>query len=380
MEGINSIYLPQFTIGEHAFEQFGPEMGRYGKTVMIIHGEKAWKASREYVLPAIEKSSLTAAGTLLYGHDATYENVERIMADKKAREADMFLAVGGGKCIDTVKLAADKMGKPVFTVPSIASNCAPITKISIMYHEDGSFYDIPRLNCVPAHCFIDPRIVMAAPVRFLRAGIGDAMAKHIESAWSAKGGETLDYGSELGITAGRMCFLPLLRDGEQALKDAQAGVVSEALENAILNVVISPGIVSVSVHPHYNGGVAHALFYGLTSRKHIEENHLHGEVVSYGTLVNLLLDKDYENLKLAYRFNRRTGLPVCLGDLELTKEDRLEDVLAVTMANQELVHTPYPVTGEMIYQAIQETGGVSGGVIYFPAEISVEKACGVWGD
>lgn len=354
MEGINSIYLPQFTIGEHAFEQFGPEMGRYGKTVMIIHGEKAWKASREYVLPAIEKSSLTAAGTLLYGHDATYENVERIMADKKAREADMFLAVGGGKCIDTVKLAADKMGKPVFTVPSIASNCAPITKISIMYHEDGSFYDIPRLNCVPAHCFIDPRIVMAAPVRFLRAGIGDAMAKHIESAWSAKGGETLDYGSELGITAGRMCFLPLLRDGEQALKDAQAGVVSEALENAILNVVISPGIVSVSVHPHYNGGVAHALFYGLTSRKHIEENHLHGEVVSYGTLVNLLLDKDYENLKLAYGFNRRTGLPVCLGDLELTKEDRLEDVLAVTMANQELVHTPYPVTGEMIYQAIQE--------------------------
>ena len=31
-----------------------------------------------------------------------------------------------------------------------------------------------------------------------------------------------------------------------------------------------------------------------------------------------------------------------------------EDVLAVTMANQELVHTPYEVTGEMIYQAIQE--------------------------
>lgn len=185
---------------------------------MIIHGEKAWRASREYVLPAIEKSSLTAAGTLLYGHDATYENVERIMADKKAREADMFLAVGGGKCIDTVKLAADKMGKPVFTVPSIASNCAPITKISIMYHEDGSFYDIPRLDCVPAHCFIDPRIVIAAPVRFLRAGIGDAMAKHIESAWSAKGGETLDYGSELGITAGRMCFLPLLRDGSRPLR------------------------------------------------------------------------------------------------------------------------------------------------------------------
>ena len=65
-------------------------------------------------------------------------------------------------------------------------------------------------------------------------------------------------------------------------------------------------------------------------------------------------DKDYENLKLAYGFNRRIGLPVCLGDLELAREDKLEDVLAVTMANQELVHTPYEVTGEMIYRAIQE--------------------------
>ena len=72
--------------------------------------------------------------------------------------------------------------------------------------------------------------------------------------------------------------------------------------------------------------------------------------VSFGTFHAVF----FSILKLAYGFNRRTGLPVCLGDLELTKEDRLEDVLAVTMANQELVHTPYPVTGEMIYQAIQE--------------------------
>ncbi len=354
MEGIKSIYLPQFTIGEHAFEQFGPEMGKFGKTVTVIHGEKAWKASEKYVLPALENSGQKLLGTLLYGHDATPENVKKIMEDRSVKEADMLLAVGGGKCIDTVKLAADKLGKPVFTVPSIASNCAPITKISIMYHEDGSFCDIPRLKYVPAHCFIDPRIVLAAPIRFLRAGIGDAMAKHIESAWSAKAGETLDYGSELGIMAGRMCFLPLLRDGRQALEDAKKGTVSEALENSILNIVISPGIVSVSVHPDYNGGVAHALFYGLTSRKHIEKNHLHGEVVSYGTLINLLLDKDYENLKLAYGFNKSVGLPVCLADLELTREDSLTDVLQVTMANQELIHTPYEVTSELIYQAIQD--------------------------
>ena len=131
-----------------------------------------------------------------------------------------------------------------------------------------------------------------------------------------------------------------------------AGVVTEELEDCILNVAISPGIVSVSVHPYYNGGIAHALFYGLTCRKHIEKHHLHGEVVSYGTLVNLMVDQNMEKLKLAYDFNKEVGLPTCLADLELEKGDPLEDVLRITMENQELTHTPYPVDAKMIHEAI----------------------------
>lgn len=352
MNQLKSIYLPQFTVGADAFDRFEAEMGKYGRKVAAVHGEKAWMAAERYVVPALERAGLELTGELLYGHDATYGNVDRICADPRVREADMLLAVGGGKCLDTVKLAADRLEKPVFTVPTIASNCAPITKISILYHEDGSFSDIPRLHHVPAHCFIDPRIILAAPVRYFRAGIGDTMAKHVESQWSAKAGEPLNFETELGITAGRMCFEPLLREGRQALEDAKAGTVSEAVENSILNVIISPGIVSVSVHPDYNGGIAHALFYGMTSRKHIERNHLHGEVVSYGTLVNLAVDRDWEKFQKAYAFNASVGLPVCLADLELTADDPLEDVLAVTMANQELTHTPYPVTADMIHQAI----------------------------
>lgn len=107
------------------------------------------------------------------------------------------------------------------------------------------------------------------------------------------------------------------------------------------------------VEPGDTHGVV-ALFYGLTKREHIEKKHLHGEVVSYGTLVNLMVDKDWDKLKLAYGVNKSIDLPVCLADLELEKDDKLEDVLEATMANQEMTHTPYPVTKEMIYQAIQD--------------------------
>ena len=107
------------------------------------------------------------------------------------------------------------------------------------------------------------------------------------------------------------------------------------------------------VEPGDTHGVV-ALFYGLTKREHIEKKHLHGKVVSYGTLVNLMVDKDWDKLKLAYGVNKSIDLPVCLADLELEKDDKLEDVLEATMANQEMTHTPYPVTKEMIYQAIQD--------------------------
>ena len=57
MNAMDSIFLPRFTIGENAFDAFHDEMGRYGKKVAVIHGERAWKAAREYVVPAQKSRS-----------------------------------------------------------------------------------------------------------------------------------------------------------------------------------------------------------------------------------------------------------------------------------------------------------------------------------
>ena len=45
----------------------------------------------------------------------------------------------GGKALDTVKCLCITDDKPVFTFPTIASNCAACTSVSIMYNEDGTF-------------------------------------------------------------------------------------------------------------------------------------------------------------------------------------------------------------------------------------------------
>lgn len=77
MEQLKSIYLPQFTIGEDAFDHFQCEMVKYGKKLFVIHGERAWKAAKDYVVPAIEKAGLAMLGELLYGHDATHEKCKK---------------------------------------------------------------------------------------------------------------------------------------------------------------------------------------------------------------------------------------------------------------------------------------------------------------
>ena len=221
MNQYHSIYLPQFTMGEDAFGTFPERIGR-GRKAAVICGKQAWEASKDYVLPSLEQAEIIVTGAVVYGKDATWENVKRLEREPAVQEADVILAVGGGKCIDTVKVVGDRLSKPVYTIPSIASNCAPITQISILYHEDGSFREILKLKNVPVHCFINPKLTLAAPVRYLWAGIGDAMAKHVESAWSAKAGESLDYGSALGITAGSMCFYPMLEKAEKAMEVLQA--------------------------------------------------------------------------------------------------------------------------------------------------------------
>lgn len=349
---MSSLFLPQFTMKENVCEEFKEIIGM-NKRVAVLYGEKAWMASENKVREGIELAQFEVVYEACYGKDATYENAQKIYDNLINKNVDCLLAIGGGKCIDTVKVAADMLVMPIYTVPSIASTCAAVTMISIMYNADGSFKDIKSLHRTPTHCFIDPKIIIDAPIKYLWAGIGDTMAKHIESSFSARN-DNLNYASELGIKIGENCFYPILRDGEKALKDAKNKQVSDELVRTVQNIIISTGCVSISVGPDYNSALSHALFYGLTLRKHIEENHLHGEVVAYGTLVQLMMDKQFELLEKAYNFYKKVQLPTSLADLELDVNENLDDVIYATEINNELNHVPYKVTGSLILQAMKD--------------------------
>ena len=344
-------YLPRYTIGSDAFKAIGNACGSYGKKLALLYGEKAYAASREKLLPALKDFEIVHEE--VYGKEASYTNIERIKNNEEVKKADFIIAVGGGKCLDVSKCVGDMLDKPVFTVASIASTCAAVTKISIIHNDDGSFKEIYRLKSAPVHCFIDPEVIVSAPAKYFWAGMGDTMAKHVECVFSAKN-DVLDFESELGRTISILCYEPIIAKGYKAYEDVKNHVVSEEVEDVIKSIIIATGSVSLSVNPDYNSALAHALYYGLTVREWMERKHLHGEIVSYGTLIQLLVDNNEKELRRVYDFNKSVGLPVCLKDLDLEISDPLDDVLDATIINPELDHIPYPIDKKMVRSAIEK--------------------------
>ena len=128
------VHLPSYSIGNTIYNKIGPVCESYGKTVLVIGGKLALEAAYDKIKAVVDKTNLTIIGKELFGEDCTYKTVEALRALQVYHEADMVFGVGGGKALDTVKCLCITDDKPVFTFPTIASNCAATTSVSIMYN------------------------------------------------------------------------------------------------------------------------------------------------------------------------------------------------------------------------------------------------------
>ena len=122
-----------FSFDEAGVEKFIKSLKAYG----VLKSVKNSNVQLEMSDLVDEDIEITDA--LWYGGDATYDHVDMLAASDAVKSADMIWAVGGGKATDTGKTLADVTGKPIFTFPTIASNCSACTSVSIMYKDDGSF-------------------------------------------------------------------------------------------------------------------------------------------------------------------------------------------------------------------------------------------------
>ena len=136
---MRTIGMSDYTVGEDCFDELPAALAEYGATkVAIIGGKRALAAA----LPGIE--SCAGRYRRRDSGDARLRYQQYACQYRQGRElpclpeADVLIACGGGKALDTVKTAAIELKKIVFTVPTICSNCSAATAIAVVYNDDGS--------------------------------------------------------------------------------------------------------------------------------------------------------------------------------------------------------------------------------------------------
>lgn len=344
-------FFPGYTIGDDAFDEIPAICQRYGRTAVLIGGKTALSKVEKDLRSVLEQNGFQLLEVLWFGGDSTLENVEQLLHTPSVQQADMIFGAGGGRALDTTKITAHALKKPFFTLPTIASTCAACTSLGVQYHPDGSFRGVHQSEYPANHIFIVPHIIAEAPIEYLWAGLGDTMAKYYESIVSTRLLQ-LDNSDALGVTISRMSADPLFTYGAEALEDARAHKVTHALEQVIQTVIINTGLVSNLAAHDYNTGLAHSMYFGLVSLGHEIPHHLHGEIVGYGILPLLMLDKQPEEFERVYRFNRSVGLPTSLAEMDVRTPEHTDRVIHTAASTPDINIWPYKVSETMVRDAV----------------------------
>jgi glycerol dehydrogenase len=311
---------------------------------------------RSILRPLLEQP-LQSAGIApyfaLFGVECSLAEVARLTAIGRSEKADFIVGTGGGKAIDTARAVAGRLDLPLVTIPTSAATCSAASTVSVIY-ENGIRTD--TINGKAAELvLVDSTIVAAAPSRLIAAGMGDTLAKWYEGKptydQTPDPAPSLQAALALSIQAKETIF----ECGRAAKQDVDAGRNSPAVEKMIEANILMAGIIGGIGGRTFRVALAHALLYGLTILPQVH-HYLHGEVVSYGLVVQSWLERNEAELDRLIFFFSQLGLPVTLAEMDIHDlgDPLFREGLRLTCARGSSAHNlTCPVDEKILLQAIQ---------------------------
>ena len=342
----------QYIQGQGELANIGQYAKRMGNKFLVICSDSTRKRIEQTItssLAAAEKGVQFCA----FSGKSTKAAIAKAQEDASASGCDVIVGAGGGSTIDTAKAVADNLGLPVIIVPTVASNDAPCTGLSVIYSEEGVVIKVQFTKRDPDLVLVDTGIIAKAPARLFASGIGDALGSWFETrAVHASGAKSLARGqcSETALAMAKLCYDMLLQYGVQAMADVKKGEATLAVERAVEASIYLSGVSAES------GGLAaaHAINDSLVYVSPIK-NAYHGERVGFGLLAQLVLEKSDAELREVMGFMKAVGLPITLAEMGATAptEDELRKAAeAACVPTQFVRNMPFPVSVDDVYNAI----------------------------
>jgi glycerol dehydrogenase len=308
--------------GAGALGQAGQHLARLGRSVLGIVDP----AVRDAVEPTLASACAAAPVAWhgeLFGGECGDREIERLTGVAKSSAADVVVAAGGGKALDTGKLVAAAIGARSVMAPTIAASDASTSRIAVVYDDHHVLQRVARLTASPDLVLVDTAIIVQAPARYLVAGMGDALSTWPEARSCAAGSATTILGgrpSTAALALAELCYRNVLAHGREALADLEARRLTPAFETVVEANILLSGLGFES------GGlaVAHAVHGGLTA---VPETavFLHGEKVAFGIVVQAVVEAWADDARHELEaFYADVGLPRRLADVGLAKASKAD--------------------------------------------------------
>lgn len=305
--------------GSGILDQMAEILSPLGSRFFIFADEIVFPIVQKRIIQSLEMHRKIPILEIFRG-ECSYLEIFRLKSKAEEGDAQVIIGIGGGKAIDTAKALNIQLNLPVVIIPTIAASDAPSTHVAVIYDKNHVKLEVLHMRQGVSFILVDTEIIAQAPTRFLLAGMGDALSTKFETEACWKSGAKNLFGgkpSQIALQLGQLAYEIIRKYGEEAKASVDRKEVTPALEKVIEANILLSGLGGAS------GGVAaaHAIYTGFTL---IEEMHqsLHGELVAFGILVQLVLEnRESDFINDLIRFYKRIGLPTSLEELGLREVD-----------------------------------------------------------
>lgn len=349
---------PRYVQGPGALARLAEECNAIGRRPLIVIDAFVLERLGGRVLKSFAGKT---PAVLPFSGEITLPSIDSLLQQAESVKPDLIAAIGGGKALDAGKALARRLDLPYVSVPTIASMDGPASRGIAIYDDDHRLALVEQLRVNPAVVLVDTAVIVAAPVAFLRAGIGDAIAKKFEAEASAAAGGLNKHGSwplRSALIAADGAYQLLRRHGAAAVAAVGRGEVTDDVEATVEAAIL------LSALGFENSGlsVAHSFTRGLVSAP-ATGGAPHGFHVAYGLLVQFAVEgrSDDEILDLGLYY-RTINLPCRLSDMGLrfASQNEILKMCELTMAAPHIKNLATETTIEGLVAAVERVEQLAG--------------------
>ena len=278
-------------LGRDVLSRVGVIVKQFGfHAPLIITGPHTYKIAASKIEKEISAEVITIEETNI----AQIEEIEISIQKKKN---DVVIGVGGGKIMDTSKLAASWTNIPWISVPTSSSNDSLSSQaISFLLTREADEKGKSKKAHAPLCVVIDMNIVEKAPHRMLIAGCGDLISNYTavrdwELAHRLKGEYYSEYAAALSMMSAK-----LVVENARMVKDTPG----EGARLVLKGLVSSGVAMSIAGSSRPASGSEHLFSHALDL---LGCHAYHGEQSGVGTIMMMYLhNADWKSMRDVLKF------------------------------------------------------------------------------